>query len=311
MDPNGGLDGLVHSPVLSASDVRPAASGAPYTCLCLTWGEAQWAAVPIAARAGGLLVALPAAAIPEEDRVAAADGDFAGILGPSILTTCALRGAAGRALRTSADIAVVDLAILQGEEGLLHYLEEGDIDSVSGFATLRGSSLWLATRAAAALLPAWVAALEGDGQPEGLAARYGEYVTASEGDAVGAVTEPVLPVSRPAGGSASGRSAASPAAVLRGADGGQDVPLLQRLLERLDSQQAAGPTSSPTGAEPLFAEEAARVGLGRDQIVELLRAVGTPPPSLAGEGRNGRGDLRDPPPGGAGAPCKTASPCGP
>ena len=60
------------APVTAAEDVRPACAGGSYTCLSLTWGDTAWVAVPIAARVGGLLLAVPGAAIPEEDREAAA-----------------------------------------------------------------------------------------------------------------------------------------------------------------------------------------------------------------------------------------------
>ena len=125
MEDSASVEGRPHAPVLSLEDVRVASAGGAYTCLCLAWEDADWAAVPIAVRVGGILLAVPGSAVPEEDRAAAADANYEGVLGPSSQTTCALRGAGNRPLRTAADVLVMDLSIEAGEEGLLHYLGEG------------------------------------------------------------------------------------------------------------------------------------------------------------------------------------------
>ena len=74
-------------------------------------GDIGYAAVPFAAREGGIRLALPAA-VRTADTLALAEADAcSGLLGPFKVVDAPLRGAASRALTSTASVLVIDLEV--------------------------------------------------------------------------------------------------------------------------------------------------------------------------------------------------------
>eukprot|EP00959_Pyramimonas_sp_CCMP1952_P394685 8269451-Pyramimonas_sp.AAC.1 len=72
-------------------------------------GDTSWAAIPLASREGGILLALPGAFRSSAELEAAEAGGFTGMLGPFQLVDIQLLGAASRPLATTASVLVIDI----------------------------------------------------------------------------------------------------------------------------------------------------------------------------------------------------------
>ncbi|CAK0869831.1 unnamed protein product [Prorocentrum cordatum] len=151
-------------------------------------GDRSFAAIPVAQRGGGVLLAIPNT-IPSpflsaaELAAAGADGGgFFGLLGPYLVLDVPLLGAASRALATTSSVLVVDLDVNELELESLTPLPGPTLPvDVAPFAAVRGRDYW-PRQSIVRLLREQCAALHGEAQVprrgapqlfEGEAARLG------------------------------------------------------------------------------------------------------------------------------------------
>ena len=146
----------------------------------------SYAAIPLAQREGGLLLALPAAFRASAALVEAETAGFPGLLGPYLVTTAPLLGAANRPLATTAQVLVVDIDLAAAPvESIGPWSDELPDGATSvPFSTRGGRAYWLHPASVRAMAQEWLrihAAPLGDGE-EALpgAERATPYHTASE-----------------------------------------------------------------------------------------------------------------------------------
>jgi len=93
---------------LSLETITFADQAAEYDLLMLAWQRRRHEAVPIKARAGGLLLALPQATIPPGRLQAGAQAGPRAMVGPSLEVEVALKRADGTETPSTATVQIVD-----------------------------------------------------------------------------------------------------------------------------------------------------------------------------------------------------------
>ena len=211
----------------------------------------SFAAIPLARRDGGLLVALPAEFRDSSALVEAETSGFPGLLGPYLVTTAPLLGAANRPLVTTTQVLVLDLDLSEAPvESIGPMGDEPTPDGVTfvPFSTRGGRVYWPHPASVRAMAQEWRrihAAPLGDGE-EALpgAERATPYHTASEAAADEGEAELLESGAEPLGsdgGVAPPRARAPPTATLR-----QGRPLL---VAAAKAGRAAAPPVSDAVAQ--------------------------------------------------------------
>ncbi len=267
---------VVGVPSLDLSSVRTAEECSDYSLLELQHNGQRFAAVPALLREGGILVAVPEEAFPEEELVLAFEEGFPGVVGPYVSGSCTLRGARRAELHTAVDVLIVDLdtSLLHDPTGsttLVPCTEDG-LRDLPGFGLVQGRSLWPSAEGVRRL----VGVFRNLATPEPLHHRSLPYATADEEGAAGS-----------GGPSRSPRAVSTPCPNGAGADDRLEAleAQVQALAATLEARSGARPGSSTvieagTAVPPLFEAEAGRAGFSREQLTALLRAAGRPPDRL-------------------------------
>ncbi len=271
----------------SFNEVRTASETGAYSLLELSWFGDSFAAVAVARREGGLLLALPHEAIPEEALVAAADGGFPGLLGPHLEGSCTLRGARDRELATSAQVLLVDLdlAELTASDATVALSQPAPerLVEIAPFALLRGRPAWPSAEGLRRLRDSY-GLLVGAQAP----VRASPYATGESGGDGEAEAEDGLPLVQ----GSEVREVAADGAAPAPPDVGAILQELSQQIQRLTTSPGPEPRDPPVGAlakapapgapshPALFDLEGARAGLSGTQLSALLAAAGRPPVRL-------------------------------
>lgn len=320
-------------PALTARQLRAlkcADANAEYTKLVFTWGGAEIAAVPVARRPGGLLLALPGGVLPDSVFTEALGGGYSGVVGPSVEVSVPLAPDDAEAedgvdvdAPTPAEegvlVTLLDLAS-KGASALRVFdpddppalLEPFDTGPAEGLRWPSGGALWAAAFQ-------WLA------QQDVSEGRAGGYVTAVSGP--GGVAEVASTAGSDAGGEsagadgrgrgrgARGKAKAKAAAKAAGKEGFDELKALTLALvgrvQALETPGVAAPQAAPAGAQPaaavpgpggpqLFAEASA-LGLSATEQARLLALLGPPPKRLTEPTTPAKAAAHD------GAPSKAAS----
>ena len=173
---DGEWDGTIASEV---SGFRIGARFRDYSTLAFDYGGELFACVPLERSETGILVALPAETIPDDQLRAAAATGFEGLLGPFCFGSCRLRAASGRAVGSALRVLVIDLrvsALAMDEDGTsaLTQVDPDGIDELWSFGGApTGEARWLHMGGVQSLIDEWLTHA-GDN------ARLSDYVTGDE-----------------------------------------------------------------------------------------------------------------------------------
>ena len=146
--------------------------------------------MPLGRRDGGVLLALPASAIADEDLHAAYSSSFPGEIGPYRLGDARVQNRQGRLLASKCRVLVVELAV-SSDCPLLCYYEESAEEASQPFLELRGTPYWPAPTELLSLKSEWLASYTLDSEEQAAdqvasATRCTPYQTADVEESAGA-----------------------------------------------------------------------------------------------------------------------------
>ena len=251
------------------SGLLPASTSSQYTRLLYKSPDQEISAcIAISSKEGlvpgsiaGLLLVLPEDTLDSETLEAAVANNFGGVVGPNAVGTVRLRSFAGRALKATCTVQLVDMAAPTGEGqadfdyelGLFEECAGVEFDAFGMSAGSEPTAQWLDSKSLLMAAKDFIAGAADDGD------RALAYLSAVS-------------------------QAETPAPKQRGRKQGSAAQSSAAPAYSPDASASTAAAPKPGSVPPLFSSEAARIGLSPDDMAKLFAMAGPAPSRLSEPG---------------------------